>query len=306
MTMKIKSIKQIKQIGIFSDFSSGGSKRFEKLTLLYGFNAQGKTTLCDIFQSLSENNSNIIKNRKTIPYDNTSQLVELSVKINDNESNLKFKDGHWDSNNLKQNIKIFGTDFIHKNVFTGLTIERQNRENFTDFILGEEDTTKAKELEVIKSELRKINLKNAVPLYVKSKSEQEINDFVNLNITENINDLKEKFSKKNAELIKEQENLKNVEQILSKKDLPDFKENKLKSIVTCVRFINSILLKSFNSIKNDVISKMSNHIQLNFNNFDAAEKWIKEGVQISKSKENKANCPFCGQNLSNAKDLLNT
>jgi len=306
MTLEIKSIKSIKQIGVFSDFSNGGSKRFEKLTLLFGSNANGKTTLSDIFESLATNNSNIIKNRKTIPFNSNSQIVELSLKRDNSEQTVKFQDGQWEPIDYRGDIKVFGTDFIHKNVFTGLTIERQNKENFTDFILGEEDTTKAKELERTKKELRNSNLNNAIPSYIKNNSNQGIDTFINLQVTESKEKLREDFSTKNAILVKEKENLKNAEQILSKKELSDFRKTNYKKELTCIRYINSVLLQSFDSIKDDVLEKLNKHIQQNFTNTDLSEKWIDDGLKISKHKEINANCPFCGQQLKNAVDLINT
>jgi len=306
MTLEIKSIKSIKQIGVFSDFSNGGSKRFEKLTLLFGSNANGKTTLSDIFESLATNNSNIIVNRKTIPFNSTSQIVELAIKKDNSEQAIKFHNGQWESIDFRKNIKVFGTDFIHRNVFTGLTIERQNRENFTDFILGEEDTTKAKELEKVKSELRNSNLNNAIPPFTKNYSPQEIDNFINLQVTESKVILREKFTEKNAILVKNKENLKNAEQILLKKELSDFSKSNYKNLYTCIRYINSILLQSFDSIKDAVLEKFNKHIQQNFTNSDLSEKWIDDGLKISKHKEIDANCPFCGQQLKNAEDLINT
>ncbi len=306
MTLQIKSIKSIKQIGVFSDFSNGGSKRFEKLTLLFGSNANGKTTLSDIFESLATDNSNIIVNRKTIPSNSNSQIVELSLKKDNSEQTVKFHDGHWDPIDFRKNIKVFGTDFIHRNVFTGLMIERQNKENFTDFILGEVDTTKAKELEKVKSELRNSNLNNAAPPFTKNYSPQEIDNFINLQVTESKVILKEELSEKNVILVKEKDNLKNAEKILLKKELPDLRKANYKNVLTCVRYINSILLQSFDSIKDDVLEKLNKHIQQNFTNSDLSEKWIDEGLKICKHKEIDANCPFCGQQLKNAEDLINT
>jgi hypothetical protein len=39
--MEIKSIKEIKNVGTFSNFQSGGNLRFEKLTFIYGLNTYG-------------------------------------------------------------------------------------------------------------------------------------------------------------------------------------------------------------------------------------------------------------------------
>ena len=78
--MEIKRIKTIQNIGTFANFTGGGSLGFEKLTLIYGLNTYGKTTLTDIFQSLKDNNQNILISRKTIPNQVSSQKIELSIK----------------------------------------------------------------------------------------------------------------------------------------------------------------------------------------------------------------------------------
>ena len=72
--MEIKSIKKIAQVGVFSNCQEA-SKRFEKLTILYGFNTHGKSTLCDIFYSLSINDPQVIESRRTIPKTNSTQAT---------------------------------------------------------------------------------------------------------------------------------------------------------------------------------------------------------------------------------------
>ena len=61
----IRRIKKISQVGVFSDFN-GEPLGFAKSTIIFGFNTFGKSTLCDIFQSLSQDNPELITNRKTI------------------------------------------------------------------------------------------------------------------------------------------------------------------------------------------------------------------------------------------------
>ena len=127
--MKIKKIKEIKNIGTFAQFSNGGSLWFEKLTFIYGLNTFGKTTITDIFQSLKENNPEIILSRKTIPIQQIEQKVTLSIQDNSIEQDLIFKNNSWEKNEFQKYLEIFWTEFIHKNLFTGFSIERNNKEN---------------------------------------------------------------------------------------------------------------------------------------------------------------------------------
>lgn len=64
----IKRISEIQNVGTFSNCKDSGKFQFSKLTLIYGLNTYGKSTLCDIFQSLSENNPDIITSLFTTYY----------------------------------------------------------------------------------------------------------------------------------------------------------------------------------------------------------------------------------------------
>ena len=84
----IKKIRIIKQVGVFSNFDSGNDKEFDKLTFVYGLNTYGKSTLCDIFKSLSTGDNEIIKKRKTKPEDKSNQQ-QIVLSVDDNNSNSK-------------------------------------------------------------------------------------------------------------------------------------------------------------------------------------------------------------------------
>lgn len=303
--MEIKSIKQIKQIGNFTNVDCS-QRRFEKLTLIYGLNAYGKTTLCDIFHSLKENNSDIISKRRTIPISSSQQTIELSVKIDGAEKSVKYRNDQWEPNTLSNHLEIFGTDFIYRNVFTGLNIERQNKENFTDFILGEEDVIKAKELKDINHNLRlkKNELKNSIPLFVENKSEIEIEKFIDLDITEDIKELRTLISEKESELFDEKKKLDNSSQIISMEELPEFERSNITELIKCIRSLNTLLLRNFESIKESALLKLNEHIEINFSNKEEAETWLEKGLNISNIKNENDNCPFCGQDLQKVKNLI--
>ena len=50
----IRRFKQIKGVGTFVGLE-GGSHQFEQLTFIFGENGYGKSTICDVFFSLSTN-----------------------------------------------------------------------------------------------------------------------------------------------------------------------------------------------------------------------------------------------------------
>lgn len=303
--MKIARIKEIKNIGIFTNFIKGASLEFEKLTFIYGFNTFGKTTLADIFQSLKENNPQIIQARKTIPAQVEQQKVIFSIKDHV-ESDVKFENDNWTQNDISKHLAVFGTDFIHKNLFTGLAIERENRENLTRFILGEQGVKLAEEIATKKKELgdKRRDSKTKVPNFVKDKIDIKIKQFLEFSIEGLKKDgIENVLSQKKIDLQKEQDRLKEPQKILqlqepSKFELPTF------TIIESLKVINTLLQEDYSNIKEVILTKLNKHLSNNFSVKDNAENWIKAGLRYCKDKTNDG-CPFCGQSLHNAQDLIN-
>src|SRR5690606_33149375 len=154
---------------------NGGSIQFEKLTFIYGLNTKGKTTLTDILSSLKENEPTLITSRKSIPTVDSSQSVRISVRPHNATTQLActFSNDSWTQLNSNDQLHIFGSDFIHKNLFTGLSVERQNKENFTRFILGQQGVQLATQIADDKRILRQKRgtLPNILPPYLRGKAE---------------------------------------------------------------------------------------------------------------------------------------
>ncbi len=305
--MKIARIKEIKNIGTFADFSNGASLGFEKLTFIYGLNTYGKTTLTDIFQSIKNNSSDLISVRKTIPTQvSIPQKVEISIKEGNAERILKFQNNNWENNNVSKYLEVFGSEFIHKNLFTGLKSERENKENFTQFILGEDGVQKAKEIADKKRELgeKKRNIKNLVPNFVKDKSNEEVISFLSMSIDGLVKEeLEEEFSIKQQEKKLEDERLKEPQKILNLPDIPiiSFQTSEINLYIDQ---INLALKSGYSQIKDEVLKKVNEHISNTFQNGDNAINWIKEGIKNSENIK-EGSCVFCGQSLSSAQELIN-
>ncbi|MFM2368241.1 MAG: hypothetical protein RL619_541, partial [Bacteroidota bacterium] len=204
----IKRIKHIKNIGTFSDFVASPPVQLDKLTFVYGLNTYGKTTLSDIFQSIKNDDFSILESRKSLPNVSFNQQVSINYGISSTtqEQELKIINGSWSNNKLKDNIEIFSSEFIHKNLFTGLSVERTNKENFTQFILGNTGVELAIDIKNKKQKLNVLNkeLPNNIPDFVKDRNDQELNEFINLDISNLVlDDLKSEYSNKFIELKKE-------------------------------------------------------------------------------------------------------
>lgn len=54
----INKVENLVSIGKFRNYQASGQVNFNKLTLIYGDNGGGKTTLTSVFRSLTTNNRN--------------------------------------------------------------------------------------------------------------------------------------------------------------------------------------------------------------------------------------------------------
>lgn len=313
--MKIARIKEIKNVGVFSDYQNGGQLGFEKLTFIYGLNTYGKTTLADIFQSIKDDDPNLIQDRKTIPAKQSQQKVVIGIKENNIEKDLKFDNSSWEENGLSQNLEVFRTDFIHKYLFTGLTIERSNKEEFTQFVLGEKGVKIAQNIAQNKKKLGDMRrgIKDKVPEYLKDKvpeseyvkgyKSQEIKKFLEFNKKKiDKDDIVEKLIKFKEQKKEEENRLQEPEKIFNIQDIDDFEVPEI-NVAEVLDVINEILQKDYSDIEDKVVQNIEQHIKSSFKDKESAEAWIRQGFPKCKDHKN-GSCVFCGQSLQGAKDLM--
>lgn len=302
----IKRLNQIKNIGAFRDFSNGGSVQFEKLTFIYGLNTRGKTTLTDIFSSLQDNNSTLITERESIPEVSSGQSVKMSVKPEETgtEDSCSYINGNWTNTSFSENLQIFGSEFIHKNLFTGLEVERKNKENLTQFILGQEGVELANLIAGDKRLLRQKKglVSGLVPSHVQNKSSEEIEAFLELDLNGiDLESAQQELSTLLERFKEEKQRLDKPTEILAIQDFPEFivPENTVDELLA-----KTIILygREYSEISADALEHIQSHIAQNFEVEETAENWIKEGLDTKSDASD--NCGFCGQPLRNASDLI--
>jgi len=307
----LKRIKRIENVGTFSKFTTGGAIEFEKLTLIFGYNSCGKSTLSDIFRSMSCNNPELVKSRKTVgTLEDQLQNIVLSLYNDENELTINYNDDNWDLNdNCNYNIKVFDTKFIDKNVFTGLSINRDNKENITDFVLGEANVELAKDITSLNGKKRKMNSeKKSIAERIedtlkKYKFEITVEEFVNKKVQRDISSIDNEIQESKSKMKSLNELSNKTEEILKKKS--PSKTNFKIEVMNIIDVINNLLEKSFDDLNTEACDKINEHIKNNFKNLNGEEElWIKNGTFNYVDME-VLNCPFCGQTLEkNSKKLI--
>lgn len=300
----IVRIKKIQQVGVFHDFTSGGPVSFNehgKITVIFGRNRKGKTTLSSIFQSIGSGNADLINRRVSIPANpKLTRHIEITYKDGDSEDTILFNTTGWDREDLKGRVIVFDQDFVHKNLMLGEEVTRENKENLTDFILGEDGVKKSEDIGIRKKSLREALkiLPQSNPDFVRDKSKEDVLGFIGLKVNPNelakidkdIADLDKKLSR--LEDVKEFQQIAVVQKLLD--HLP----------ATLIDSMQSELVAVFDLSYDDVKEKsekvLKNHLKNHVTGEDANE-WIQQGQQYSDSKH----CPFCGQDVAPVQALFN-
>ncbi|EHN2799982.1 AAA family ATPase, partial [Escherichia coli] len=92
----LKRIKSIEGVGNYIRAHSR-SYEFNNINVIYGENRHGKSTLCDIFYSLSTNSPELVVNRKTIleGEGDVNPKIELQFTEGDLNKVVKFNVDKW-------------------------------------------------------------------------------------------------------------------------------------------------------------------------------------------------------------------
>ncbi|MFW6172643.1 MAG: AAA family ATPase [Elusimicrobiota bacterium] len=156
----IKRIKKIKGVGRFLNV---GHIELGRLTLIYGPNCYGKSTLADIFRSIINQNPEVLSKRQSIVRSGNSITQEVCFSIKNDtkrtEQDISCFSQKWNTGTFNYSIEVFDSRFIEDNVFTGLTISRANKENLTNLLIGEKSVAIGKQIDSLKNKSLRGNTK---------------------------------------------------------------------------------------------------------------------------------------------------
>lgn len=278
----LRRIKKIKGVGRFID---APHIELGKLTLIYGPNCYGKSTLSDILRSIKNQNPEILSNRKSIVRNggHIEQEIRFGVKTDIGEEKEIFCIGQrWNAASFNYSIEVFDSRFIGDNVFTGLIISRDNKENLTNLLIGEKSVEIGNEIKKLKSELREKTkiIGDLEDLLKRSLGVLDLGinleKFIEIKKPDDIDDLKSKLDKLTEKAKKLKKSVTEKTKIL---ELEEPNKISIADFWPLIEKIENLLSKSFSNIDNSAYSRMQEHIKQHFKNKDGyEEEWIKKGI----------------------------
>lgn len=301
----INKVEKLVSIGKFRDYQATGQVNFKKLTLIYGDNGNGKTTLTSVFRSLATNNSEIIRSRISTNH-TTVQAAQISRLGTPNIFHTFGANG-WTAQFPE--IEIFDIHFVNENIYSGFDFSDEHRKQLHQFVIGAQGVAIQNQIEQNKidkttSRQAQTNIEAQLIQQVGNNLTNElINAFLAIPVTQ-ANNIDQQIIIAETALVSANANA--IIQTLQPL-------SNLSKIMTGIDFNSLIadLQATSQTIQNDIIENLfSQHCQdLSANTLVGPENWLQKGFAYVESKQalNEPNisCPFCKQSVDTNSNILN-
>jgi wobble nucleotide-excising tRNase len=301
----INKVENLVSIGKFRNYQAAGQVNFKKLTLIYGDNGGGKTTLTSVFRSLTTNNSDIIRQRIS-----TNHTASQSAQITQTGTPLTFHTfGTTGWTNQFADIEIFDIHFINENIYSGFDFNDEHRKQLHQFVVGAQGVAIQNQIEQNKTD--KTNSRQ-----IQANIEAQLIQQVGNNLTTDLINLFLTIPATQATNIVQL--IANAETALASANANAIIQtlqplSNLTRITTGINFSSIIadLQTISQTIQNAVLETLfSQHCQdLSVNSLAGPENWLQRGFAYLESKqtaiEPNISCPFCKQSIDINSDILN-
>lgn len=267
----LNKIVSIKNVGRFKDYSASGDVTLKRLTLFFGPNGRGKSTLCEVLRSLQTDRPEIINGRRTL-----TSVDSPSIQLRTSAAMHTFKNAAWTA--PFADVSIFDATFVCANVYSGETVSLDNKRNLYRVIVGERGVQLAREVEELDESLRasakRVTAAKAAVERIKPTG-VSLQDFVKLSPVDDI-DIRVTKARKQVSTLEKSAEIKD-KAIL--KALPIF---------NLPNEFRSILATTLPDVSATATALVETHVTEHTKG--ATSDWLATGLAFIKD----SGCPFCG------------
>lgn len=131
----------IRNVGVLRAFDTPNAPKLDKLTLFYGRNGRGKSTLTSVLRAARDGEAATVLGRQSLGNGGAAPEAVLVAAA----GNVIFKNGAWNTKGAP--IEVFDTTFITDNVYAGELIDLTHDRGLFSVIIGVDGVRLAKHLE---------------------------------------------------------------------------------------------------------------------------------------------------------------
>jgi len=300
----INKIERLTSIGKFRNYQAAGQVNFRKLTLIYGDNGGGKTTLTSVFRSLTTNKPEIVRSRIS-----TNHTAPQAAQISQTGSpNIFHTFGTTGWTTAFADIEIFDIHFVNDNIYSGFDFNDEHKKQLHQFVVGAQGVA-------LQSQIEQNKAAKVISRQTQTNIELQLSQLVGNNLT---TDLITSF----LAIPATQANGIDQQIIAAEAALASANSNSiiqtLQTLSSLTRITSGIdfaslitdLQTTSQAIQNATLEHLfSNHCQdLSSNALDGPENWLKKGFAYVESKqaadESTIYCPFCKQTIDGNVEIL--
>lgn len=305
----INKIERLISIGKFRNYQAAGQVNFHKLTLIYGDNGGGKTTISSILRSLTTNNPDIIRSR--ISTNHTAPQAAQIIQSGTPNVFHTFGTTGWTI--PFPDIEIFDIHFVNENVYSGFEFNDEHKKQLHQFVIGAVGVAIQQQIE--QNKIAKTTSRQTQAA-IESQLIQQVGNILTDDLITQFLTIPAAQANNIANLIiAAQAALASANANTTIQTLQQLSSlNRINSGINFNTLITDLQTTS-QAIQNTILQSLfSTHCQdLADNSVDAPENWLQTGFIYLESKQahltdnnpTALSCPFCKQTISNTLDIIN-
>lgn len=132
----IHKIERLASIGKFRNYQATGDVAFRKLTLIYGDNGSGKTTLTAILRSLTLNNTEFVRRRKSTNHATIQQAAQIISRQAGAVNTFHTFNHSTGWGTAYPHLEIFDVHFVNENIYSGFDFNDEHKKRLHQFVIG--------------------------------------------------------------------------------------------------------------------------------------------------------------------------
>ena len=279
----IKRINVFKGVGRFTSLksTSGTQGDFSNLNVIYAPNSCGKSTLCDVFRSLTTGNPSYILGRKKLKSTTQPEIIFLL----EGGQTTQFKNNQWYNHDLCLPIHIYDERFVAENVFVGHHISIDQRRNLYGLVMGDQAIELQQSVSNSEEQLTKATneLKTTQTILTSLIPDgYNIESFRNIGTIDNVDT---KITDAKIELRTAVQTKSKADAILARKILSTL------PIAQVPETLATVLSSTFDTATLAAEEKIKEHLANSSKGLPID--WVKQGYE----SQNGTICPHCGQEM---------
>jgi wobble nucleotide-excising tRNase len=277
----LERFQLLRNIGQFDSVDAGADIPLARYVLIYAENGRGKTTLAAILRSLATGNPVPLMERRRLAAEHPPHVV---LRCSDGII-PQFRDGNWSIH--VPEIVIFDDRFVDENLYSGLNVGTEHRQNLHELVLGAEGVAlnrRLKEL-VVEIENHITDVRNRAAAIQPAIGERiSVDDFCALPVVPGIDD----------EIQTAERNLAAAREQFAVQRTVEFEVLSLPRIdLDGVAQILELDLPLLEAVAGARVQAHFGRIGRN------AEAWVADGMtRVVRGRDGRDICPFCAQDLA--------